>query len=107
MSTSDLGGSGQQKLKVAIVLVTRICGDGGSAAYYLAAAGVGKLVIAHTGNVRPADLNRQILMTHDWLGKSRVESARRRLRELNPNVEVETIPENVTAANAADLVAKV
>jgi molybdopterin/thiamine biosynthesis adenylyltransferase len=107
MSTSDLGEAGQQKLKAARVLVTRIGGVGGAAAYYLAAAGVGKLVIAHAGSVRPADLNRQILMTHDWLGKSRVESARRRLRDLNPNVEVETIPENVTAANAADLVAKV
>lgn len=107
MSTPDLGEAGQKKLKASSVLVSRIGGVGGTAAYYLAAAGIGKLVIAHAGNVKPADLNRQILMTSDWLGKPRVESAARRLRELNPNVEVETIPQNITQASAAEIVSKV
>jgi molybdopterin/thiamine biosynthesis adenylyltransferase len=107
MSTPDLGEAGQRKLKAARVLISRIGGVGGTAAYYLAAAGIGKLVIAHAGNVKPADLNRQILMTSDWLGKPRVESAARRLRELNPNVEVETIAQNITQANAGEIVAKV
>ena len=72
----------------------------------LAAAGVGKLVLAHAGNLRLDDLNRQLLMTTDWIGKPRVESAVRRLRELNPHVEIETVAENVSEANAADLVSR-
>ncbi len=102
----DFGAEGQKKLKAATVLVSRIGGVGGSAALQLAAAGVGKLVIAHAGNLRLDDLNRQLLMTTDWIGKPRVELAQRRLRELNPLVEVETVNENVSEANAAALVAR-
>jgi molybdopterin/thiamine biosynthesis adenylyltransferase len=79
-------------------------GVGGAAAYALAAAGVGRLILAHHGTVKPPDLNRQMLMTADWLGKSRVECAARRLKELNPRVAIETVPENVGEDNVEDLV---
>jgi molybdopterin/thiamine biosynthesis adenylyltransferase len=98
------GEAGQQKLKGASVLVSRCGGLGGIVAYQLAAAGIGRLVLAHAGNVRPNDLNRQILMTHNWLGLSRVESARRRLLELNPRLEVLAVAENIAESNAARLV---
>ena len=52
----DLGESGQQKLKDASVLVSRVGGVGSVVAYELAAAGVGKLILAHAGNVKPSDL---------------------------------------------------
>src|SRR5690606_37204912 len=97
------GEAGQEKLKAASVLVSRCGGLGGVVAYQLAAAGVGKLVLAHAGNVRPSDLNRQILMTHQWLGKPRVECARQRLLELNPRLEVLAVEENVSDDNAARL----
>ena len=84
MWVPEFGEEGQEKLKGASVLISRIGGLGGVVAYELAAAGVGRLVLAHAGDVKPSDLNRQLLMTHDGLGKSRVESAARRLRELNP-----------------------
>ncbi|HEX8912524.1 MAG TPA: HesA/MoeB/ThiF family protein, partial [Humisphaera sp.] len=61
----------------------------------------------HAGDLRPSDLNRQTLMTHDWLGRPRVESARRRLRELNPRLEVDVVGQNVSADNAGRLVAGV
>jgi molybdopterin/thiamine biosynthesis adenylyltransferase len=99
-----LGEAGQEKLKGATVLVTRVGGVGGTAAYQLAAAGVGRLVLAHAGNLRASDLNRQLLMTHDWIGKPRVECAARRLRELNPRLEVVAVAENVSEENAARLV---
>jgi molybdopterin/thiamine biosynthesis adenylyltransferase len=99
-----LGEAGQEKLKGATVLVTRVGGVGGTAAYQLAAAGVGRLVLAHAGNLRANDLNRQLLMTHDWIGKPRVQSAARRLRELNPRLEVVAVEENVSEENAARLV---
>lgn len=102
----DFGEEGQRRLKGASVLVSRIGGVGGTAAMQLAAAGVGRLVLAHAGNLRLDDLNRQLLMTTDWIGKPRVESAVRKLRELNPNVEVETVAENVGAENVASLVSR-
>lgn len=107
MWTPDFGEAGQERLKGASVLVSRCGGLGGVVAYELAAAGVGRLVIAHGGNVKPSDLNRQLLMTHEGLGKSRVESAERRLRELNPRVEVVAVPENVNEGNAERLVSDV
>src|SRR5712691_2036805 len=93
------GEVGQEKLKRASVLVSRCGGVGGAVAYQLAAAGVGRVILAHAGNLRPSDLNRQLLMTHDWIGKPRVECAARRLRELNPFLEVLPVPENISADN--------
>ncbi len=101
------GEAGQRRLKGATALVSRLGGLGGPLAQQLAAAGLGKLVLAHGGNLKHSDLNRQILMTYDGLGKPRVESASRRLRELNPRLEVEAVAENITEQNAAELVAKV
>ena len=100
----DLGEEGQEKLKNASVMVSRVGGVGSVVAYELAAAGVGKLVLAHAGNVKPSDLNRQLLMTHDWIGKPRVESIERRLLDLNPRLDLVTVPENVSDNNAESLV---
>ena len=106
MWVPDFGEQGQEKLKGASVMVSRVGGVGSVVAYELAAAGVGKLVLAHAGNVKPSDLNRQLLMTHDWIGKPRIESIRRRLLELNPRLEIVAVGENVGPSNAADLVAQ-
>jgi molybdopterin/thiamine biosynthesis adenylyltransferase len=105
-SVRDFGEEGQRRLKAASVLVSRIGGVGGTAAMQLAAAGIGKLVLAHAGNLRLDDLNRQLLMTTDWIGKPRVESAVRRLADLNPHVQVETRAENISEANVAGLVSQ-
>lgn len=100
----DFGEKGQLALRNASVLVSRCGGLGGPVAYELAAAGVGKLILAHEGNVEYSDLNRQLLMTQDWVGKPRIESAKRRLQELNPRLEVEAHNVNVNEENAAELV---
>jgi molybdopterin/thiamine biosynthesis adenylyltransferase len=100
------GETGQQRLKGASVLVSRCGGLGGVVAYELAAAGVGRLVLAHAGNVRPSDLNRQLLMTHAGIGQSRIESVRQRLLELNPRLEIVAVEENITEQNAEPLVAQ-
>lgn len=100
------GEEGQKRLKNSTALISRIGGLGGPVALELAAAGIGKLILVHGGNVKPSDLNRQILMTYDSLGKSRVETARKRLLDLNPRMEIETVDSNFTESNAADLVAK-
>ena len=106
ISTNGFGEAGQEKLKAASVLVSRCGGLGSVVAYELAAAGIGTLVLAHAGNVKPSDLNRQLLMTHDWLGKPRIESVRRRLLELNPRLNLLTYNNNITEENAEELVSQ-
>lgn len=103
----DFGLAGQEKLRRSSILISRIGGLGGLVAYQLAAAGVGKLVLAHAGDVKPSDLNRQLLMTHDWIGKPRIESAQRRLQELNPRLEVVAVNDNIHSGNAAELIKQV
>jgi molybdopterin-synthase adenylyltransferase len=106
MWVNDFGEEGQRKLKNASVMVSRVGGVGGVVAYELAAAGIGKLVLAHAGNVKASDLNRQLLMTNDWIGKPRIESIRRRLLELNPRLEIVAVDSNVNESNASELVAQ-
>ncbi|MGV3661751.1 MAG: HesA/MoeB/ThiF family protein [Prosthecobacter sp.] len=106
MWVPGVGEEGQRRLKGASVLISRVGGLGGLVALELAAAGVGKLVLAHAGNLKPSDLNRQLLQTHDHIGQPRMESIVRRLQELNPRCEIVGIAENVSTANADDLVAQ-
>lgn len=106
MWVPGVGEEGQRKLKAASVLISRVGGLGSLVALELAAAGVGKLVLAHGGDLKPSDLNRQLLQTHDHIGKPRMDSIVRRLHELNPRCEIVGVAENVTEANAASLVAQ-
>lgn len=98
------GETGQLRLKNATVLVSRVGGVGGTLALELAAAGIGRLILAHAGELRANDLNRQLLMSHAGLGQSRVEQAAERLRAFNPHVEVVPVAENISAANVDRLV---
>lgn len=100
----NFGEEGQKTLKNSSVLISRCGGLGSVVAYEMAAAGVGKLVLAHGGNVKPSDLNRQLLMTYDWLGKPRIESVERRLKELNPRMEIRAVGENINEENARELI---
>lgn len=100
------GEAGQEKLRASTALISRAGGLGGPLAFSLAAAGFGKLIIAHAGDLRLDDLNRQILMRHEGIGRPRVESLAATLAAFNPDIEVEAVPENVTEANAADLVGR-
>jgi molybdopterin/thiamine biosynthesis adenylyltransferase len=104
LDVAGFGEAGQEKLKAATVLVSRVGGVGSAAAYELVAAGVGRLILAHGGLLEPSDLNRQLLMTHDWIGRPRVESAKRRLQELNPRLEIIAVPENISRENAMEYV---
>lgn len=104
LSVAGFGEEGQRTLKSSTVLISRVGGVGGVAATQLAAAGIGRLILAHEGNVKHSDLNRQTLMSADWLGKPRVESAARRLKELNPRVAVEVVNKNIGEDNVEELV---
>jgi molybdopterin-synthase adenylyltransferase len=104
MMLPGFGEEAQRKLRKATVLVTGVGGLGGTAALYLAVAGVGRLILVRGGDLRLDDMNRQILMTDDWVGKPRVFKAKETLSAINPDVEIEAIGEYVTAANVDSLV---
>ena len=103
-TVAGFGEEGQRRLKAATVMVSRIGGVGGLVAYELAAVGVGRLVLAHAGKLKPSDLNRQLLMRHDALGQARIDTAVESLKALNPRLEIVAVPGTVTEANAAKLV---
>lgn len=88
----EIGIEGQQAILDARVLVIGAGGLGSPAALYLAAAGVGTLVLADGDEVDLTNLQRQILHTAERVGMAKVESARLALAALNPGVRVETRP---------------
>jgi molybdopterin-synthase adenylyltransferase len=106
MTVPGMGEKGQRKLKGASVLISRVGGLGGLVALELAAAGVGRLILAHGGNLKKSDLNRQLLQTRAQVGRPRVESITQRLQALNPDCEVIALAENVSDSNADTLVAQ-
>lgn len=83
--------AGQQRLLDATVLVVGMGGLGSPVALYLAAAGVGRLVLVDHDHVELSNLQRQILHGQADIGRRKVESARDRLLQLNPDVEVEMV----------------
>jgi adenylyltransferase/sulfurtransferase len=99
----DVGGGGQIRLRQASVLVVGAGGLGSPAAFYLAAAGVGRLGIVDSDTVDLSNLQRQILHTTADQGHRKVESARSRLLELNAEVDVEIHDVRFTEENAAEL----
>lgn len=106
MQLPHFGESAQLALKQSTVLITGVGGLGGTVALYLAVAGIGKLILVRGGNLRLDDMNRQVLMTHDWVGKPRVWRAKTALQSINPDVVIEAIPEYFTEANGEQLVEK-
>jgi molybdopterin-synthase adenylyltransferase len=97
LSLPGFGEAAQRRLAESTVLIAGIGGLGGATATYLAAAGVGRLVLFHPGPLERADLNRQTLMTPSWLGHPRVDCAEATLRRHYPDVDVVAVPEPVTA----------
>ncbi len=85
------GIEGQLKLKNSKVLVVGVGGLGSPLSLYLTAAGVGKLILVDSENVELSNLNRQVIHWSDDVGTPKVLSAVRKLRALNPEVEVEGI----------------
>jgi molybdopterin/thiamine biosynthesis adenylyltransferase len=98
-----IGGDGQEKLMAAKVLVIGAGGLGSPAAMYLAAAGVGTLGLVDFDRVELSNLQRQLLHDTDDVGRPKVESARERLHDLNPGVEVVAHETLLTSANAFDV----
>ena len=101
------GVEGQKKLKSAKVLVAGLGGLGCPAAMYLAAAGVGKLILVDKESVDLSNLNRQVLHWTGDIGKLKVKSAAEKLRQLNPHVEIEELAIEINENNIEELVKEV
>ncbi len=97
----SIGETGQRKLKSARVLVIGLGGLGSPSTLYLAAAGVGTIGIVDDDKVALTNLQRQVLHAEAAIGHSKVDSAARRLADLNPEIVVRGIEERFDAASGA------
>ncbi len=100
----QVGEAGQRRLKSSRVLLVGAGGLGSPVALYLAAAGVGTIGLVDFDSVDLSNLQRQILHGSSAIGHSKLESARDRLRDINPNVHVESYATRLTSGNALEIV---
>ena len=104
LSLAGFGQAAQERLKAGSVLVIGAGGLGCPALIYLAAAGVGRIVLVDPDSVDLSNLQRQVLYTGDDQGMRKVEAATRRLRALNPLVNIAPHPVRFDRSNALELV---
>ena len=95
---------GQRRLKAARVLIVGAGGLGSPVALYLAAAGVGTLGLVDFDVVDVTNLQRQLLHGTDDVGRPKLDSARERIRDVNPHVHVEPYQTRLTSANALEII---
>src|SRR5881398_3438483 len=99
----EVGMTGQRKLKAASVLMIGTGGLGAPLGMYLAAAGVGRLGVVDFDVVDASNLQRQIIHGTKDVGRPKVSSAKDRLQDINPHIEIETHETKVTSDNALRL----
>jgi adenylyltransferase/sulfurtransferase len=99
----QVGENGQRRLKSSRVLLVGAGGLGSPVALYLAAAGVGTIGLVDDDLVDLSNLQRQILHGSEAIGSSKLDSASDRLRDINPNVDVELFATRLTSANAREI----
>lgn len=100
----EIGGAGQQKLKAARVLVVGAGGLGAPVLLYLAAAGIGTLVVADDDAVSASNLQRQVIHDTTTVGAPKTHSAAAAVKRLNPFVTVEPVAERLGADSAAPII---
>ncbi len=103
MLISGWGEEGQLRLKESTVFVAGAGGLGSPVSIYLAAAGVGRIVLCDCDSPELSNLNRQILHSEARIGTNKAVSGKLALAEVNPEVEVVAITERIDAANVARL----
>jgi len=104
IALAELGAEGQERIRKGSVLIVGAGGLGSPAALYLAAAGIGRMGIVDSDRVELSNLQRQILHDTLSLGQLKTVSAERRIRWLNPDVEVKLWPVKFSAENALEII---
>lgn len=102
----EIGIEGQQRLLDAKALIIGLGGLGSPAALYLAASGVGKLILCDHDKVDFSNLQRQIIHRTSTVGQPKVDSAQAALHEINPEVECVALPVRADAAQLRELAAQ-
>lgn len=100
----EVGPAGQEKINAAKILMVGAGGLGSPSALYLAASGIGQMTIIDPDVVDLSNLQRQILHDTSSVGEPKVESAKRRINEVNPNVKVNAIQDQLSNDNVRQLV---
>ncbi len=100
----EVGGKGQKKLLESKVFLVGAGGLGSPAAFYLAAAGIGKIGISDNDDVDFSNLQRQILHSTKDVGHPKVQSAKETLESLNPDIEVVPYTERLNSENIIDII---
>jgi adenylyltransferase/sulfurtransferase len=100
----EVGIEGQKRLKAASVLCVGTGGLGAPLLLYLAAAGVGRIGIVDFDVVDSSNLQRQVIHGTSWVGKPKIESAKNRIHEINPNCQVDLYETRLSASNALDII---
>ncbi len=99
----EIGTEGQEKLKRSCLAIAGAGGLGSPIAFYLTAAGIGKLRIIDHDEVTLSNLNRQILHWEEDIGRKKVDSAKWKLEKLNSTIQIEAIAETINETNASAL----
>jgi adenylyltransferase/sulfurtransferase len=100
----EVGLDGQKRLKAASVLCIGTGGLGSPLLLYLTAAGIGRIGIVDFDIVDNSNLQRQIIHGTSWVGKPKIESAKNRILEINPNCQVELYNIRLSSENALDII---
>jgi adenylyltransferase/sulfurtransferase len=106
LSLKEIGYEGQISLKKSSVLCIGAGGLGSSVLLYLAAAGIGKIGIIDNDHVEKSNLQRQIIHETNTVGNLKIDSARERIKKLNPNCELLTFSERINPKNALEIIQK-
>ena len=106
LSLDGFGEEGQIRLKNSSVIFIGAGGLGSSAIMYIAAAGIGKIGIADNDKVEISNLQRQVIHNNSEIGNYKTDSARRRIKQLNPHCKVMTFTKRITNKNAIEILSQ-
>ena len=104
LTLKEIGFKGQLKLKNSSVICIGAGGLGSSVLLYLAAAGIGRIGIVDNDQVEKSNLQRQIIHETNTVGNLKINSARARIKRLNPNIEVLTFNERINSENVIEII---
>ena len=104
LTLNEIGYKGQEKLKNSSVIFVGAGGLGSSAILYTAASGIGKIGIIDNDVIEKSNLQRQVIHNSDHIGKSKTESAKSKIKQLNPNCEVLTFSERIIKKNILEII---